>query len=61
MSLFSVLAARATPTGVQALYGLWMFTVVLGWDLLVARLLIARAGRRACYATGPGWSVSPLC
>ncbi|MBL7251650.1 LysE family translocator [Alloalcanivorax sp. C16-2] len=42
MSLFSVLAARGTPTAVQALYGLWMFLVVLCWDLLVARLLIVR-------------------
>lgn len=53
MSLFSVLAARATPTGVQALYGLWMFTVVLGWDLLVARLLIARGRAPGVLRHGP--------
>ncbi|ULX55142.1 lysine transporter LysE [Cupriavidus taiwanensis] len=35
-SLFSVLAASRTPPAVQLAYGIWMFAVVLGWDLLVA-------------------------
>ncbi|SOZ36100.1 LysE family translocator [Cupriavidus neocaledonicus] len=35
-SLFSVLAASRTPQGVQLAYGVWMFAVVFGWDLLVA-------------------------
>ncbi|SPA38628.1 neutral amino-acid efflux system [Cupriavidus taiwanensis] len=35
-SLFSVLAASSTPPAVQLAYGVWMFAVVLGWDLLVA-------------------------
>ena len=35
-SLFSVLAASRTPPAVQLAYGVWMFAVVLGWDLLVA-------------------------
>lgn len=33
-SLFTLLAGTARE--VQALYGLWMVSVVLGWDLLVA-------------------------
>ena len=53
MSLFSVLAAQATPTSVQVLYGLWMFSVVLGWDLLVARLLIARGRAPGAVRHGP--------
>nr|WP_298212835.1 LysE family translocator [Acidovorax sp.] len=40
-SLFSLLAG--TPRSLQALYGVWMVSVVLGWDLLVA----AAAGHRA--------------
>lgn len=40
-SLFSLLAG--SPPGVQALYGAWMASAVLGWDLLVA----ATAGHRA--------------
>jgi len=35
-SLFSVLAGRRTPAAAQLGYGLWMFAVVFGWDLLVA-------------------------
>ncbi|WP_373378565.1 LysE family translocator [Cupriavidus nantongensis] len=35
-SLFSVLAASRTPPAVQLAYGVWMFAVVLCWDLLVA-------------------------
>ncbi|GAA5110374.1 LysE family translocator [Alloalcanivorax gelatiniphagus] len=53
MGLFSLLAARATPTGVQALYGLWMFLVVLLWDLLVARLLVARGRAPGLARHGP--------
>lgn len=33
-SLFTMLAG--VPRGVQALYGAWMVSAVLGWDLLVA-------------------------
>lgn len=53
MGLFSLLAARATPTGVQALYGLWMFLVVLFWDLLVARLMVARGRAPGLARHGP--------
>ncbi len=35
-SLFSLLAGEHTGIGAQLAYGLWMFGVVLGWDLLVA-------------------------
>lgn len=34
-SLFSLLAGKHMPSSVQWAYGLWMFAVVLGWDLLV--------------------------
>ncbi|MGO4328908.1 LysE family translocator [Cupriavidus sp. 2TAF22] len=35
-SLFSMLAGSRTPIVAQFGYGLWMFAVVFGWDLLVA-------------------------
>jgi threonine/homoserine/homoserine lactone efflux protein len=35
-SLFAVLAGRHTPLGAQAAYGVWMFGVVLLWDVAVA-------------------------
>ncbi|MDF3838759.1 LysE family translocator [Cupriavidus basilensis] len=35
-SLFSVLAGSRTPFVAQAGYGLWMFAMVFGWDMLVA-------------------------
>ncbi|GAB2788719.1 LysE family translocator [Halomonas shantousis] len=49
-SLFAVLNARATSPAIQGLYALWMVGVVLGWDLLVARMaghprLIRHLGR----------------
>ncbi|MCJ9714545.1 LysE family transporter, partial [Bordetella hinzii] len=37
-SLATLLAPGLSP-GRQAAYGLWMFGVVLGWDLLVAVLI----------------------
>lgn len=36
-SLFSLGFERETPLGVQLAYGLWMFAVVLVWDLGIAR------------------------
>ncbi|WP_129142126.1 LysE family translocator [Modicisalibacter coralii] len=49
-SLFALLNARDTPPTIQGLYAVWMVGVVLGWDLLVARMaghprLIQRLGR----------------
>tara|TARA_R110000796_G_scaffold88164_7_gene189865 strand:+ start:16303 stop:16929 length:627 start_codon:yes stop_codon:yes gene_type:complete len=37
-SLFAVLNSQSTPWAIQGLYGLWMISLVLGWDLLVMRL-----------------------
>lgn len=37
-SLFALLGQSAPPLGVQAFYGVWMFGVVLLWDLGVAAL-----------------------
>lgn len=42
-SLFALVMASDTPVWVQTGYGIWMFAVVLGWDLLVA----AAVGRPA--------------
>ncbi len=36
-SLFSLGFERDTPFGVQLAYGVWMFAVVLLWDLCIAR------------------------
>ncbi len=36
-SLFSLGFERDTPFGVQLAYGIWMFAVVLLWDLCIAR------------------------
>lgn len=35
LSLFALIVSPRTPAGIQALYGLWMFCAVLGWDLLI--------------------------
>lgn len=49
-SLFSLLAGSATPFAVQCVYGVWMFGVVLAWDLALAALIghpaiVARCAR----------------
>lgn len=36
LSLFTVIVDKETPQGIQAMYGLWMFCAVLGWDLLIS-------------------------
>ncbi|WP_420996461.1 LysE family translocator [Cupriavidus sp. 30B13] len=59
-SLFSVLAGNGTPAAAQFGYGLWMFAMVFGWDLLVAwgvrrppvRARFARSVRGVERATG---------
>jgi len=38
-SLFALVMASDTPAWVQTAYGIWMFAVVLGWDLLVAAVV----------------------
>lgn len=35
LSLFALIVSPLTPAGIQALYGLWMFCAVLGWDLFI--------------------------
>jgi threonine/homoserine/homoserine lactone efflux protein len=42
LGLFSLAVERGTPAGVRAFYGIWMFAVVLGWDVLL--VLCLRAG-----------------
>lgn len=36
LGLFSASVSNSTTGGVRCFYGLWMFLVVLGWDLLLA-------------------------
>ncbi|NHN55114.1 LysE family translocator [Calidifontibacter sp. DB0510] len=46
-------ATSSAATAARALYGVWMFTVVLVWDLLVAGLMGASRNRRALSAALP--------
>lgn len=39
LSLFTAMVGKETPQGIQAMYGLWMFSAVLGWDLLISRTM----------------------
>jgi threonine/homoserine/homoserine lactone efflux protein len=39
LGLFSTAVGAGTPAGVRAFFGVWMFAVVLVWDLLLAFML----------------------
>ncbi len=36
LSLMALIVSQTTPVAHQLLYGLWMFSIVLAWDLLIA-------------------------
>ena len=53
LGLFSFALARETPFGVRALYGVWMFAVVLGWDVLLVLCLRTSAATNLLHRHRP--------
>lgn len=53
-SLAAMLSGPGTTAGTRVFYGLWMFSVVLGWDLLVAGL-VGRASVMRRFSSALPW------
>lgn len=53
-SLAAMLSVPGTTAGTRVFYGLWMFSVVLGWDLLVAGL-VGRASVMRRFSSALPW------
>ena len=54
LSLFTAMVSPATPLPQRSLYGLWMATVVLGWDMMIAAVI----NKHSIRSLPAGWIFS---